>query len=215
MNNKIKFGIIGCSSFAERITIPSIKESKTAKLEIVGSRSIKKAKKVAKNFSCKAYGNYDEVLENDEINSVYISLPIALQKNLIIKSAKAGKHILCEKSAVTSFDSAKKVVEECKKNSVRLMENFGFRYHPQHDYVLKLIQKNVLGEIFSFSGKFGFQLPYSSKNFRFNKKLGGGILNDVGCYLISASRMLFQTEPTSVTCNLIQDRKSKIDINGS
>lgn len=215
MKPRIRFGIIGCSSIAERSTIPAIKETPNATLQMIGSRSLKKAKKFAKKFSCKKYGTYDEVLESDDIDAVYISLPIGLHEKWVIKSAKAGKHILCEKSSTMSYESAKKMVLECKKNNVRIMEAFMFRFHPQHVQVLKMISKNQLGKLFSFSGKFGIPIPYSSSNFRFKKELGGGALNDLGCYLVCASRMVFQDNPSVVTCNLHYDKKIGVEIKGS
>ena len=170
MKAKIRFGIIGCSSIAERSTIPAIKQTAEAKLQMIGSRSMVKAKKFAKKFSCEQYGDYDEVLGNSDIDAVYISLPIGLQEKWVIKAAKAGKHIICEKSAALSYESAKKMVHECKKNNVRIMEGFTFRFHPQHEQVLKIIRQKRLGKIFSFSGKYGFLLPHSSNNFRFKKE---------------------------------------------
>ncbi len=215
MKTKIRFGIIGCSSIAERSTIPAIKETAEARLQMIGSRSLGKAKKFARKFSCEQYGKYNEVIGNDDVDAVYISLPIGLQEKWVIKAAKAGKHILCEKSAASSYESAKRMISECKKNNVRIMEGFAFRFHPQHEQVLKIIHQNRLGKIFSFSGKYGFLLPYSSNNFRFKKELGGGALNDLGCYLICASRMIFQNNPIVVSCNLHYKKKNGIDVKGS
>ena len=127
-------------------------------------------------FHCKNFGNYDDVLENKNIDVVYISLPIALQEKWIMKAAKAGKHVLCEKSSTISYNSAQKIVKECKKNGVRIMENFSFIFHPQQTKILQLVNSNKFGKTFSFSGKFGFNLNYSANNFRFKKELGGGIL---------------------------------------
>jgi len=213
MQSRIHFGIIGCSSIAEKSTIPAIKKTNHTKLQMVGSRSLKKAKKFAQKFSCKLYGNYDEILERKDIDAVYISLPIGLQEKWVIKSAKAGKHILCEKSVTTSYNSAKKIVSECKNNDVRILEAFSFRFHPQHERIKKIIHQNKLGSLFSFNGKFGFVLPLSSKNFRLRKDLGGGALNDVGCYLVCSSRMIFG-EPQSIMCKLFKNKKFGVDTKG-
>ena len=80
MHSKIRFGIIGCSSIAEKSTIPAITKTSQAKLQMLGSRSVKKAKKFANKFSCDLYGNYEEILERNDIDAVYISLPIGLQE---------------------------------------------------------------------------------------------------------------------------------------
>ena len=215
MKSKIKFGIIGCSSIAKKSTIPAIIIGKNSVLEMIGSRSIIKAKKFAKEFACNKFGNYDDVLNNDNVDAVYISLPISMHEKWAIKAAKSGKHILCEKSATLSYDSAKKIVKECKNNNVKIMENFVFKFHPQHKKFLDLIKQNTIGNIHTFSAKYGFNLSLSNQNFRFNKKLGGGALNDVGCYLISASTFIFNDLPTSVFCNLEINNKFNIDTRGS
>ena len=215
MTSKTNFGIIGCSSVAKKSFIPALLKTKHAVLESVGSRSISKSKSIAQKFHCKNFGNYDDVLENKKIDAVYISLPIAFQEKWIMKAAKAGKHILCEKSSTTSYHSAQKIVKECKKNSVRIMENFSFIFHPQQIKILQLVNSSKFGKTFSFSGKFGFNLNYSADNFRFKKELGGGILNDVGCYIIRASQFIFQSVPLTIFCNLNYNKKYKIDMKGT
>ena len=132
-----------------------------------------------------------------------------------MKAAKAGKHVLCEKSSTISYNSAQKIVKECKKNGVRIMENFSFIFHPQQTKILQLVNSNKFGKTFSFSGKFGFNLNYSADNFRFKKELGGGILNDVGCYIIRASQFIFQSVPLTIFCNLNYNKKYKIDMKGT
>ena len=157
---KINFGVIGCSSISKKTTIPSILASTFSDIEIIGSRSQNRSKTFAKNFSCKKYGDYNDVLENPNVDAVYISLPISLQEKWVIKSAKAGKHIICEKSATTSFNSAKKMLKECKKNNVRLMEGFSFRFHPQHNKISKILKQKKIGKPFCFFGQYIFTLPF-------------------------------------------------------
>jgi predicted dehydrogenase len=215
MKSKIRFGIIGCSSIAKKSAIPSIINGKNSTLEMIGSRTVQKSKKFAKEFSCSNFGTYDDVLKNDNVDAVYISLPISLHEKLAIKAAKHGKHVLCEKSISLSYNSARKIIKECKKNNVRIMENFTFQLHPQHKKILELIKKNIIGDIQTLSAKYGFTLPFSKKNFRFNKEFGGGSLNDIGCYLISVSMFVFRDVPKFVFCNLNTDKKSGVDISGN
>ncbi len=211
---KLRFGIIGCSRIAESSVIPSILNSKYAELEIIGSRTEKKSKQFANKFKCKNFGNYDDVLESDNVDAVYVSLPVGLHKEWTIKAAKSGKHILCEKSISDSLYSAKNMVNACKKNNVRLMEGLMFRFHPQINYILKQIEDKLLENIYSFTGFYGF--PNVSKNdIRFKKELGGGVLNDAGCYPICASRILFDEEPLSVLCKMNIDHDSNVDIQSS
>jgi len=210
MQRKIKFGIIGCSQIANSSTIPAILESEYAELEFIGSRTNSKAKQFARQFGCKKYGTYEDVLKDNEVNAVYISVPIGLHEKWSIRAAKAGKHILCEKSLSDSFKSSKKIVSKSKKYNVRIMEGFMFRFHPSIKKVSDLLNKKVIGEVFSFQSRYGFP-NISKKNIRYQKKLGGGILNDAGCYPICASRILFNEEPESVYCKLNINKKYNVD----
>ena len=210
MSDKSRIGIIGCSTIANGSTIPAILKSDNCKLAFVGSRSYDKAKKIAQEFGCEKYGSYEDVLDDSNVDAVYISTPVGTHEEWVIKSAQAGKHVLCEKSSTISFDAAKKMIRSCKENNVRLMEGFMFRFHPSHRKVKEIINNGIIGNLFSFSSRYGFP-PVSKDNIRYDKSLGGGILNDAGCYPINASRMLFGSEPEGILCSLIMDREKQVD----
>ena len=212
--NPLKFGIIGCSRIAKKSVIPAILKSECAELEIIGSRSIEKAKEYAKEFNCEKNGTYDDVIFDDSIDAVYISTPIGTHAELAIKAASAGKHVYCEKSSTDSFNSAKKIVECSKNNNVRVMEGFMFRFHPQHQKVKELINGKKIGNIDSFNGSFGFP-SFPEGDIRYKKELGGGFLNDSGCYPICASRMIFDEEPVSIFYQSYNDPKSGVDVKGT
>ena len=214
MKKNLRIGIIGCSSIAERITIPSIIESKYSILQNIGSRSVIKAKKFSEKFNSKSFGNYTDILNDKNTDVVYISLPIGLQEKWIIKAANAQKHILCEKSISTSLKSIKKIIGECKKNNVSIMEGFSYRFHPQQKEVEKILNQKKIGEINNILSYYLLPILPSVNNFRFNKKLGGGILNDVCCYIINASRLIMKDEPISVDCKLFKNKKFDIDTSG-
>lgn len=213
LNNKIRFGIIGCSDIARRKTIPALLNSEYASLHMIGSRSKEKAEKWAIDFNTKSSGTYYDILDNDEIDAVYISLPFALQEEWVIKAASSKKHVICEKSIVTSYNSAKSIVECGKKNQIRILEAFMFRFHPQHKRFSELLNHD-LTYFNLFESKFGTLLN-DRTGFRFDHKLGGSGLNDMGCYLVCASRMIFKEEPDRVVSNLIIDSQHKIDSEGS
>ncbi|MBI1910239.1 MAG: Gfo/Idh/MocA family oxidoreductase [Deltaproteobacteria bacterium] len=210
---KVKFGIIGCSSVAKRKTIPAILHSNFASLEMVGSRSLEKAKEWGKSFGC-ASGSYKDVLQNPSVEAIYISLPIRLHPEWALQSIQAGKHVLCEKSATDSFARAQVMVQEAKKRSLRLMEAFMFRFHPQHKRILEWKREGLFGEIFSFEGNYGLQ-AIERTGFRFDPSLGGGCLNDAGCYIVCASRMIFGSVPEGVMASLKFDLKTGVDLQGS
>ena len=207
---KIKFGIIGCSRIAARSTIPAIQSLKNSEVSIIGSRSKDKAQEFTKRFGSKSYGTYYDVLDGD-VDAIYISLPIALQEKWAIMAAKKGKHVLCEKSATTSLKSAVRMVNACKDNDVRIMEGLVFKFHPQHKKVMEIIKKGSLGKIYTFYGRYGLPNPPKG-DIRLSKELGGGVLNDAGCYPICASRMIFKEEPIEVTSNFVFDKEHKVDV---
>lgn len=208
-----KIGLIGCSRISKKNIIPSVNSLDFATISAIGSRSIEKAKLWSKEIGCNVYGSYQDVISSD-IDCVYISLPDALHEEWAIKAAEAGLHVLCEKSSTTSYESAKKIIDSCKSANVRILECFSFRFHPQHNTVLELIKKNILGNIYSFIGKFGYPKP-DVENIRWRKDLGGGVLNDACCYPICASRIIFHEEPIGVMASLITDPLSGIDISSS
>ena len=212
--DSLRFGIIGCSEIAKRAVIPAILKAEFAELQMIGSRSIDKAKEFSNEFNCKNYGTYEDVISDESVDAVYISTPIGTHEEWAIKAANAGKHVHCEKSSTTSFESAKKMIENSKQNNVRIMEGFMFRFHPQHQKVKDLINNNKIGDLVSFNGTFGFP-AFPEGDIRYNKKLGGGFLNDSGCYPICASRMIFEEEPIGVSCNLSIDAKAGVDVRGT
>jgi predicted dehydrogenase len=210
MKKKLGFGVIGCSRIAESSLIPAIINSDYAELVNIGSRSVEKAEKFASKFNCKKYGTYNDVLNDESVDIIYISLPIGLHAEWSMKAANMGKHILCEKSSTTSYSSALHMVEAANQNKVRLMEGLMFRFHPSHNMVLELVRDGSLGNIFAFYGRYGFA-AVPKNDIRYNKELGGGVLNDAGCYPICASRIIFDKEPTRVSCHLHMDEKYDVD----
>ena len=210
----MKFGIIGCSRIANRSVIPAILKSEFGQLEIIGSRELENSKKFSNEFNCKKFGTYDDVISDNSVDVVYISTPIGTHEELALKAIKNGKHVYCEKSSTTSFQSAKNIVGEAKKNNVRIIEGFMFRFHPQHAKVKELIDSNKIGELVAFNGIFGFP-KFPEGDIRYENKLGGGFLNDSGCYPICASRMIFDEEPIGVSCNLVIDEHTGVDVKGT
>lgn len=208
---KLKVGVIGCSYIAQKGILPAAMNSECIELSMIGSRDLEKAKEFAKRYNCEAFGTYDDVLKNKEVDIVYISLPHSMHEEWSIKAANAGKHILCEKPISTSYASAKKIVETAKNNNVRLLEGYMFRYHPQNVKAKQLVREGALGESIRFDGCYSCEMPDKDRIF-LKKELGGGSLLVSGGYPVSASRMIFNEEPESVLCNLIIDPESGVDV---
>jgi len=188
----MRIGILGNGRITNKAMIPALECSASVELGMIGSRA-------------DGFPSYEEVLSNENIDTIYIALPIGLHEEWTIKAAKAGKHVITEKSSTTSYESAKRMVAACKENNVRLMEAFMYRYHPQHEQVAQIDAGNLI----SFHGMYGS--PFSDiKDIRQSKELGGGALNDMCCYPINASMMLFGEEPERVSCNLVPSEEADI-----
>jgi len=203
-----KIGLLGCSNIAKKSFFPHLEKTELAKIGFIGSRSLSKAKAWADKYDCKNFGSYDEVI-NSDVDAVYNSLPIGLHEEWTVKALKAGKHVLCEKSATTSYVSAMRMVNAARENNKRILEGLSFRFHPQHEKIRELISSK-LGDLQNFYGIYGFPSP-SEDDFRWQKELGGGVLNDVTCYPICASRLVFQTEPLSALSYMDFDEMFEVD----
>lgn len=211
-DGKIRLGVLGASRIAKKSGIPAIIASDEAELVMIGSRSAESAAACAAEFGCAAFGTYNDVVANPAIDAVYISLPNSLHEEWTMRAAQAGKHVWCEKPAGLSFASAERMVAACEENGVRLLEGFMFLWHPQHALVRQLIEDGAIGELRSFSGTFSLPMP-AEGNIRLDASLGGGVLNDAGTYPLRASRMIFDDEPTSISCTLAIDSVTRVDTN--
>jgi rfaE bifunctional protein nucleotidyltransferase chain/domain len=211
---KIRLGVLGCSNFLRKRIIDAVSKSSYAKIVCLSSRDLEKAKKWAEEFKIENYDSYEGLLKRKDIDAVYIALPVGLHKEWAIKAAETGKHVLCEKSLAVNLEEVREIVDSCKKNNMKLAENLMVEYHPQHRKVSDIINNGDLGKLFSFKSSFGFPNP-GKDDIRYKRELGGGILNDVACYLIFMSRFLFKEEPISVFCSVNLDKEKLIDTSGS
>lgn len=196
----LKWGIMGCANIAVEKVIPGLLRSRTAEIRAIASRNLVKAKETAERFGIpKAYGSYEELLEDPELEAVYIPLPNHLHKEWTIRAAEAGKHVLCEKPLALAASEAEEMRAACAKAGVVLSEAFMYRYHPQYDTVLQVLQEGAIGEIRLIRGSFTFNNAQDTGNVRYVKAWGGGSIYDVGCYPIHAARYLTGLEPEAVT----------------
>lgn len=197
MTDTIRWGILSTANIALKGFIPGVKASRNGTIAAIASRELDRAQSAASEHGIpKAYGSYEELLADPEIDAIYNPLPNALHAEWTIKAAAAGKPILCEKPISTNTADALRMIEACRYNDVLLMEAFMYRFHPQHARVHELIAAGAIGELRSVRASFSFLLePFSRKNVRLQHDLGGGSLADVGCYAVNAARMLFGEEP--------------------
>ncbi len=189
---KIKWGILGLGSIAKKFAA-DLKFSDNCELFAVASRDIKKAEDFAKEFGAqKYYGSYEKLLEDNDVDVVYISLPHIYHAEWTIKAARAKKHILCEKPLTVNYAEAEAVIYEVEKHNVFLMEAFMYRCHPQIRKLIELLnaKNRTIGEVKLIQASFGFKGYFDPNGRLFNQKLAGGGILDVGCYPVSISRLI-------------------------
>jgi predicted dehydrogenase len=190
--NNYKWGILGTSYISE-VMAEAIHSSNTSELIAIGSRTMDSAKDFSNKFSVpKSYHGYEALLDDKEIDAVYIGLPNHLHKEWIIKSAQAGKHILCEKPFVISVSEAHEVITTIKKSNVFCMEALMYKSHPLTKKLQEIIHSNILGEIRLFNA------IYTANIADLANKTAGGSIRNLGCYPVSLIRLLAQSEPIEI-----------------
>lgn len=189
-NKKLKWGLAGCGRFLENTFIPTLQQLKRSEIISVFSNNLDRAKFIARKFDIKNYfNNYENFLKSD-FDILYISSINAAHVEQVIRGAKAGKHILCEKPLALNSKEAKKMVDVCNENNVLLSVNYVHRFHPMLIKAKELIKQNLIGRIISISTDFCINLPQGD-NFRYKIKLsGGGALRDIGTHMIDILRFL-------------------------
>ncbi len=212
---KIKWGILSTAGIAQKELIPAFQRAKNAEVVAIASESgIDRAKEVADRFFINnAYGNYDNLLQDPDIDAVYIPLPNFLHKKWVMKAAEAGKHILCEKPAALDREEFIEMREACKHAGVLLMEAFMYYFHPQHERVKEILDSGEIGEVRYMQAGFTFLLPDERRreSIKMSQEKGGGSIYDVGCYAIHAIRNILREEPASVKVESVIEEKYQID----
>ncbi|MFC0524306.1 Gfo/Idh/MocA family protein [Pontibacillus salicampi] len=206
----MKWGILGAANIARKAVIPAIQRA-GADVVAIASRS-GSAEEMAEEFGIpKSYGSYEELLNDQEIEAVYIPVPNHLHKQWTITAAEAGKHILCEKPAALTHDDTKQMLESCKENNVYFLEAFMYQFHPQHERVKELIIAGEIGQVQFMKASFSFLFDKSTNNIRLEADKGGGALWDVGCYGIHSSMKILQSTPKTAQGLLHMDQKHQVD----
>jgi predicted dehydrogenase len=194
----IRWGILGCARIARRGLIHGIRASQSGTLLAIASRSLDSARKWAVEFGVpKAFGSYEELLRDPEIDALYLPLPNELHKPWVLAAADAGKHVLCEKPLALDATEARAMVDHCRRRGVILMEAFMWRHQDRTRKLHELVTSGVIGELRLVRSSFSF--PIDPGDWRLDPARGGGALWDVGCYGVSTARLFAGNEPVATT----------------
>src|SRR4051794_34510097 len=181
--------------------------------EVVGlaSRDLKRAELAARTLGVpKAYGSYEELLADPDIEAVYNPLPNHLHVPVSIQAAEAGKHVLCEKPIGLDTADALKLLAARDRTGVTIGEAFMVQVHPQWVRTVELVRAGKIGELVYVVGAFGY-FNDNFTNIRHVREWGGGGLMDVGCYPIKTSRMVFGEEPVRVAGTVSRNEQTEVD----
>jgi predicted dehydrogenase/aryl-alcohol dehydrogenase-like predicted oxidoreductase len=190
MTDKLNWGIIGCGGIAAKFA-KGLAATDTGELLAAGSRTKDKAEAFAeKHGAARAYGSYENLLADDDVQAVYIATPHTSHAEWTVKSAEAGKHILCEKPLAVNHGEAMQAVEAARRHGVFLMEAFMYRCHPQTTRLVELVREGVIGDVRFIRAAFGFAAKYNPEGRLFKNALAGGGILDVGCYPVSLARLV-------------------------
>lgn len=199
MSSKVRWGIISTANI-NRALVPGAHASTKVELIGVASRDRARAEACAREWEIpRAYASYEDMIEDPEIEAVYISLPNHLHCEWTIKALEGGKHVLCEKPLSRRVTEAEAVFDAAERNQRIVSEAFMYRHHPQTKRVVELIAEGAIGELRLVRATFSYAL-YDEMNIRLRTDAEGGALMDVGCYCVNASRLL-AGEPESVAAH--------------
>ena len=185
----MRWGILGPGRIA-RAFLTGLAGARTETAVAVGSRDVGRARAVAGDFGVpRAYGSYDDLLADGEVEAVYVALPNSLHAQWSGAAARAGKQVLCEKPLGRSAAEAEQMFRTAREHEVLLMEAFMYRFHPRTLRLADLVATGAIGEVRLVRAAFGFTVT-DTANVRLSAELAGGALMDVGCYPVNAARML-------------------------
>ena len=211
MTKKLRWGVLSTANIALKKVIPAMQRGQLTSVAAIASRDLAKAQKAAATLNIpSAYGSYEELLADPNIDAIYNPLPNQLHVPWTIKAAEAGKHVLCEKPLSLTAAEAETLLAVRSRTGVKIGEAFMVNCHPQWLRLRELLDEGRIGKLRSITGFFSY-FNIDPNNIRNQIDAGGGALMDIGCYLIHASRYAFAQEPTRVVALIDRDPEMGTD----
>ncbi|MCR9229947.1 MAG: Gfo/Idh/MocA family oxidoreductase [bacterium] len=200
MSNRIRWGILSTAKIGTVQVIPAMQQGEHCEISAIASRTLDQAEQTAAELGIpRAYGSYEELLADPDIDAIYNPLPNHLHVPWSIKAIEAGKHVLCEKPIGLSSSEGQQLVDCAAAHpELKVMEAFMYRHHPQWQLARKLVTDGTIGELRTIQSFFSY-FNDDPQNIRNQSEIGGGGLMDIGCYPISLSRFIFGEEPQRVS----------------
>jgi predicted dehydrogenase len=196
---KLRWGVLSTADIGMSLVIPAMQQGQHCEMVGIASRDLGKARQAAKRLGIpKAFGSYEELLADADIEAIYNPLPNHLHVPWSIKALEAGKHVLCEKPISITVSEGEELLAAARQHpSLKVMEAFMYRFHPQWQRARQLVLDGQIGELRAIQTLFSYYNT-DPHNVRNQADIGGGGLLDIGCYCISLSRFIFGGEPRRV-----------------
>ena len=211
MSKKIRWGVLSTANIGMKKVIPGMQQGQYTSIVAIASRDLAKSREAASALGIPtAYGSYEELLADPNIDAIYNPLPNNMHVPWTIKAAEAGKHVLCEKPISLTVAEAETLLAVRARTGVKIGEAFMVRSHPQWIRLRALLDEGRIGELRSILGFFSYY-NINPANIRNKIDAGGGALMDIGCYLIQAARFAFAQEPTRVVASIDRDPQMRTD----
>jgi predicted dehydrogenase len=209
---KIRWGILSTAKIGREKVIPAIQQSQFGTVTAIASRDVSRAKKVASQLGIdKAYGSYDELLVDPDVDAVYNPLPNDMHVPWSLRALFERKHVLCEKPIGLSVAEAEELAAGATAHpELKVMEAFMYRFHPQWQEARQLVRDGRIGRLRTIQTQFSYY-NVDPQNYRNKPHMGGGALMDIGCYPISLSRFLYDAEPERVLGQMELDPSTQVD----
>jgi predicted dehydrogenase len=201
----LRIGVLSTANIGLKKVIPAMQQGEFTRVTAIASRDLAQARKAATSLGIpKAYGSYEALLADPDVDAIYNPLPNDLHVPWTIKAAEAGKHVLCEKPIGLTADDARQLIEVRERTGMKIGEAFMVRLHPQWLRTRALIDQGRIGPVHLVQGAFSY-FNVKPGNIRNSLQAGGGALMDIGCYLVFFARFVFQQEPTRVLALIDRD----------
>lgn len=211
----LSWGVLSTATIGTALVIPALQHSQRGRVVAISSRDHQRAQQAAGDLAIeRAYGSYEALLEDPEIDAIYNPLPNHLHVPWTIRAAEADKHVLCEKPIALSAAEAETLIEVRDRTGVAIQEAFMVRTHPQWRAVRDSVAKGELGELRAIQGFFSYNND-DPTDIRNRVDAGGGGMLDIGCYPVTTSRFVTGAEPTRVMALIEHDPRTGIDRLGS
>jgi predicted dehydrogenase len=211
MIRKVRWGVLGAALIALKKVIPAMQHGDWCEIAAIASRDLEKARQAAAQLGIhRAYGSYEELLADPDIEAVYNPLPNHLHVPWSIRAAEAGKHVLCEKPLALDAAEARQLLDAQTRTGVQMGEAFMVRTHPQWLRARELVRSGRIGDLRAIMGFFSY-FNRDPANIRNVRAWGGGGLFDIGCYPINTSRFIFGEEPRRAVALVERDPEMQTD----